>query len=58
MNSDIVGALHEGSVASLIMLDLSTAVHVTDHLILLKRLEFTFTWAKSCLTERKWHHQI
>jgi len=56
---DITEALDEGSMAALIMLDLSAALNVVDHPELLKRLEFSLgikdkplTWVKSCLADR------
>jgi len=42
VHSDIAVALDEGSMTALIMLDLSAALDVIDHPILLKRLEFSF----------------
>ena len=59
MHSDIAEALVEGSMATLIMHDLSAAYNVIDRPIILKHLEFSFgikekalTWIKSYLGDR------
>ena len=56
---DITTTLDNGSIAALIMLDLSTAFDTIDHVILLKRLNYSFgiigtahMWLESYLTGR------
>ena len=55
----LLGPFDEGSMTTLIMLDLSAAFDVIDHLILLNYLEFSFgirekalNWVKSYLNDR------
>ena len=55
VQSDIMSALDNGSIAVLLMLDLTAAFDTIDHCTLLKRLEETFgitgkalLWFKSC----------
>ena len=59
MFSDIAETLDEGSMAALIMIDVSAAADVINHSILLKRLEFSLDikekasiWIKSYLADR------
>ena len=59
VQTDIMTSLDQGSVAALLMLDLSAAFDTIDHSILLSRFENTFgirdralTWFKSYLTNR------
>ena len=52
VHSDIAEALDEGSMTALIMLDLSAAFDVIDHLILLNPLELSFEInTVSCIPE-------
>ena len=50
MHSHIADALDEGSMTVLIMLDLSAAFDVINHLILMKRLEFSLGIKEKALT--------
>ena len=50
MHSDIAEALDEGSMAVLILSDVSAAFDVIDHSILLKHLEFSFGIKERALT--------
>jgi len=50
VHSNIAQALDEGSMAALIMLDLSIAFDVIDHPITLKSLEFSFGIKEKALT--------
>ena len=59
VQTDLLSALHKGSVAVLLMLDLSAAFDIIDHNILLQRFENMFgitddalAWFKSYLTAR------